>query len=338
MRLVCLTYLIGLVLRINCTAGRRRAAWVKIGMAVRISQDLQMMLEPEESLPAAEREERRNIFWSLFLVDRFICCSFRRPPAIKVADCRLKLPVDTPIQDTQSSLTILELLDEKTRSRPDKVVGLSGLSVGFAALLGRTIDYMMNSEATTVEPWHTHSDHSSIYTSLESLKEMAETYAPSSEKGQNVQLPHTDRTSHFVLSLTLYHLTHCILSHPFLLGMKRKACDDETTQTPWFEAQHASCWGHAQALTTLVVDAKAAGYMLAPSFYSYCVLVAGTVHAILLHGEDKPASERAAHYLRASLDYFSEIEEMWHNSFIMVHPVNPNQLAPFIDGYSRDRC
>lgn len=307
-------------------------------MAVRISQDLQMMLEPEESLPAAEREERRNIFWSLFLVDRFICCSFRRPPAIKVADCRLKLPVDTPIQGTQSSLTILELLDEKTRSRPDKVVGLSGLSVGFAALLGRTIDYMMNSEATTVEPWHTHSDHSSIYTSLESLKEMADTYAPSSEKGQNIQLPHTDRTSHFVLSLTLYHLTHCILSHPFLLGMKRKACDDETTQTPWFEAQHASCWGHAQALTTLVVDAKAAGYMLAPSFYSYCVLVAGTVHAILLHGEDKPASERAAHYLRASLDYFSEIEEMWHNSFIMVHPVNPNQLAPFIDGYSRDRC
>ncbi|KAL4922401.1 fungal-specific transcription factor domain-containing protein [Aspergillus aurantiobrunneus] len=303
---------------IDATAGRRRAAWVKIGMAVRISQDLQMMLEPVDSLSFEEREERRGLFWSLFLLDRFVCCSYRRPPAIKVADCRLKLPVDRALQGAEVSLTLGELLDEKVRGRPGQVVGLSGLSVGFAALLGRTIDCMMNSEAKTVEPWTDHSDYSTIYTSLESLKQMAEHLAPgntSHEEKNERQFPHGDQTAHFVLSLTLYHLTHCILSHPFLLGMKRQTY--ASTPTAWIEEQFASCWGHAQALTTLVVDAKAAGYMLAPSFYSYCVLVAATLHAILLHGEDKPASERASAYLKTSLDYFSEISEMWQNSCIM---------------------
>ncbi|KAL5336605.1 fungal-specific transcription factor domain-containing protein [Aspergillus crustosus] len=303
---------------IDATAGRRRAAWVKIGMAVRISQDLGMMGEVQAGISREEREERRGLFWSLFLLDRFVCCSFRRPPAIKIEDCRLRLPVDRLLKQTESAMTLGELLDEKVRGKANKVVGLSGLSVGFAALLGRTIECMMNDEHKTIEPWRIDSDYSTIYKSLEALKEMADAYAPntrSPDQDTNTQLPHSDRTSHFVLSLTLYHLTHCILSHPFLLGMKRQTY--AFTPTAWIHAQYASCWGHAQALTTLVVDAKAAGYMLAPSFYSYCILVAGTVHAILLHGEDKPASERAAKYLKTSRDYLCEISEMWQNAYIM---------------------
>ncbi|KAL2822777.1 fungal-specific transcription factor domain-containing protein [Aspergillus cavernicola] len=308
---------------IDAIAGRRRAAWVKIGMAVRISQDLQMMLESdEEALPVAEREERRSIFWSLFLLDRFVCCSFRRPPAINVADCWLYLPVDrtVQVQGSESPLTLGELLDGKMHGRlvADRGIGLLGLSVGFAALLGRTIDCMMNREPKGVEPWRPHSDYSVIYTSLEHLKQLADKPAPNESpetEEENSEFPHSDRTSHLVLCLTLYHLTHCILSHPFLLGSKRQAY--QSTPTVWIEAQIASCWGHAQALTTVVVDAKAAGYMLAPSFYSYCILVAGTVHAILLHGEDKAACERALKYLKTSFEYLSEISEMWQNSYIM---------------------
>ncbi|KAL2822117.1 fungal-specific transcription factor domain-containing protein [Aspergillus granulosus] len=292
---------------IDATAGRRRAAWVKIGMAVRISQDLRMMEEPEGG-DAMEREEKRGLFWSLFLLDRFVCCSFRRPPAIKVKDCRLNLPVDRGLKEGEAPLTLGGLLDETVRGRPNQVVGLSGLSVGFAALLGRTIDCMMNREERAVEPWKAASDYSTIHTSLEFLKQMADGHSPDEPSG-------TDRTSHLVLSLTLYHLTHCILSHPFLLGVKRQTY--QATPTAWIEAQIASCWSHALDLTTLVVDAKAAGYMLAPSFYSYCILVAGTVHAILLHGEDTPASERASKYLKTSFEYLSEISEMWQNSCIM---------------------
>ncbi|KAL2834004.1 fungal-specific transcription factor domain-containing protein [Aspergillus pseudoustus] len=297
---------------IDATAGRRRAAWVKIGMAVRVSQDLRMMEEPAGTGSSEdvllEREERRGLFWSLFLLDRFVCCSFRRPPAIKVKDCRLYLPVDRGLGEAEAPLMLGELLDETVRGRPGQVVGLSGLSVGFAALLGRTIDCMMNREERAIEPWKETSDYSSIRTSLEALKQMADSHSPDEPSD-------TDGTSHLVLSLTLYHLTHCILSHPFLLGVKRQMY--QATPTAWIEAQIASCWSHALDLTTLVVDAKAAGYMLAPSFYSYCVLVAGTVHALLLHGEDRPASDRASKYLKTSFEYLSEISEMWQNSYIM---------------------
>ncbi|KAL4928989.1 fungal specific transcription factor domain-containing protein [Aspergillus undulatus] len=303
---------------IDATAGRRRAAWVKIGMAVRISQDLEMMLEPDDGLPVEEREERRNLFWSLFLLDRFVCCSFRRPPAIKVSDCLLKLPVSDPLRGTEISLTLGELLDERVREESSLSIGLPGLSVGLAALLGRTIDCMMNSDTKGVEPWQSDSDYSAIARSLEALKEMTDQHIPGnghSTKEGEIRLPRGDLTSHFILSLTLYHLAHCILSHPFLLGMKRETC--QSPAPAWFDAQYASCWGHSQALTTLIADAKAAGYMLAPSFCSYCVLVAGTVHAILLYCEDKPASERAARYLSTSLGYLSEVSEMWQNAYIM---------------------
>ncbi|KAL3475690.1 fungal-specific transcription factor domain-containing protein [Aspergillus californicus] len=310
---------LALLATIDATAGRRRAAWVKIGMAVRISQDLKMMLEPDESLPAAEREERRSIFWSLFFLDRFVCCSYRRPHAIQISDCRLYLPVDRALQGTRSPLTLGQLLDEEVRDETDQVVGLSGLSVGFAALLGRTIDCMINRELSEAQPWRPKSDYNVIYTSLEFLKELADRPAPkdnpSEGKVRDSDLSHDDRTSHQVLCLTLYHLTHCILSHPFLLGLSREA--HRFTPTAWVEGQIASCWTHAQALTTVVVDAKAAGYMFAPSFYSYCILVAGTVHGILLHGEEKSASERASQYLKTSLEYLSQISEMWQNSYIM---------------------
>ncbi|PTU24164.1 hypothetical protein P175DRAFT_0527619 [Aspergillus ochraceoroseus IBT 24754] len=303
---------------IDATAGRRRPAWVKIGMAVRISQDLQMMLEPDNQLSAAERDERRNLFWSLFILDRFVCCSFRRPPAIKDSDCRLNLPVDN---DPESSITLSQLLDEKVRGVPGETVGLFGLSVGFAALLGRTIDYMMNGEPNTVEPWRRHSDYSIIYAGLELLKELAAKYgltptgACSPDKTQHQS--ERDQRGHLFLCHTLYHLTHCILSHPFLLGVKGHTFQHLIIPRAWMQAQYNSCWDHACSLTTLIVEAKAAGYILAPSFCSYCILVAGTLHALHLHSGDAPTSQNASDHLKTSLDYLGEIAEMWQNSYIM---------------------
>ena len=196
---------------------------------------------------------------------------------------------------------------------------LKGMISAIVALLGRAIECMMNLEAKASEPWRPESDYTEISDSLEALKDMVNTYLPGigiSNKEGNIQLPQNDCTSHFVLSLTLYNLVHCILTHPFLLGMTRKSCP--FTPSAWFDAQFVSCWSHAQALTSLVVDAKAAGYILAPSFYSYCILVAGTVHAILLHCDDEPASIRAAQYLKTSRDYLSDVSEMWQNAYIMV--------------------
>lgn len=74
--------------------GRTSSAWLKIGLAVRIAQDLQLMKEPKATLPAIEQEERRRAFWSIFLLDRLVSCGQGRPPAISDEDCLVQLPCD----------------------------------------------------------------------------------------------------------------------------------------------------------------------------------------------------------------------------------------------------
>ncbi|KAJ5324308.1 hypothetical protein N7476_002908 [Penicillium atrosanguineum] len=308
---------------IDATAGRRRSAWVKIGMAVRISQDLQMMLEPSSRLCKMEREERRNLFWSLYLLDRFVCCSFQRPPAIKDSDCLLNLPTYHGSGKKSDSTTLSGLLDEKVRDMTFKP-GMFGISIGLAAVLGRTIQCMMNEEPTKEVPWHPVSEYGSIYTDLEFLKELAVKNNPVlAEPGQprsHNDMPDGDREqiAHMVLSHTLYHLSHCILSHPFLLGMKLQSSAHSDIPSAWSEETRSTSLIHAGSLVTVLVEAKAAGYMPVPSVYSYCILVASTIHALHLHSDDISTSRSSAEYLRTSLHYLGEISELWSNAQMMV--------------------
>ncbi|EPS28710.1 hypothetical protein PDE_03656 [Penicillium oxalicum 114-2] len=311
---------------IDATAGRRRGAWVKIGMAVRISQDLQLMLEPSEHLPALERDERRNLFWSLYLLDRFVCCSFQRPPAIKDADCLLNLPNYGDSGKRERTLTLKELLDENARDtslRP----GMFGISIALVSVLGRTIKCMMNGENDTEKPWLAGSEYQRIYSDLEYLKVLAVNNSPaaaaqghaSTHSPSQMQDRERERIAHMVLSHTLYHLAHCILSHPYLLGLRVRSTSNSQAPRGWLRDSRAACVVHAGALITVLVEAKAAGYMPLPSVYSYCILVASTVQALHLHSADPALSRSAAEYLKTSLEYLGDISELWTNAQVMVN-------------------
>ncbi|PCD26111.1 hypothetical protein AU210_012543 [Fusarium oxysporum f. sp. radicis-cucumerinum] len=59
------------------TAGHDRhdSAWVKIGLAVRIAQDLRLMMNDLTTMGNAEKEERRRVFWSVYTLDRLASCA-----------------------------------------------------------------------------------------------------------------------------------------------------------------------------------------------------------------------------------------------------------------------
>lgn len=279
------------------------------------------MLEPSSGLSEMEREERRNIFWSLYLLDRFVCCSFQRPPAIKDSDCLLNLPTYHP--SGKRGITLSGLLDEKFRDMTFRP-GMFGISIGLAAVLGRATKCMMNKESKPEAPWRPGSEYGTIYTDLEFLKELAVKNNPVlAEPGQS--RPQNDmrdrdreQIAHMVLSHTLYHLSHCILSHPFLLGMKMQSLPSSDMPSAWLEETRRTCLIHAGSLVTVLVEAKAAGYMPVPSVYSYCILVASTIHALHLHSDDFSTSRSSAEYLRTSLYYLGEISELWGNAQMMV--------------------
>ncbi|KAG7407162.1 hypothetical protein Forpe1208_v012688 [Fusarium oxysporum f. sp. rapae] len=72
---------------INFTAGRTSSEWLKIGLAVRICQDLQLINEPSPMLHIIEQKKRRRIFWSIYLLYKLMFCGRARPPAIADEDC-----------------------------------------------------------------------------------------------------------------------------------------------------------------------------------------------------------------------------------------------------------
>ncbi|KAL5363138.1 fungal-specific transcription factor domain-containing protein [Aspergillus floccosus] len=276
---------------IDATAGRQRAAWVKVGMAVRISQDLRMMLEPDSRLPYAERDERRNLFWSLYLLDRFICCSFHRPPAINDADCLLNLPTH------HQPLTLKGLLSEQFED-PALQPGVFAITVAFSSVLGEIARYMMREDTLGLfDPQYT-----AFQSKLERLNEMTERNA-----GSDL---HTMASTHLVLSRCLYHLSFCILKHPFLLGSLTSRMSHRESSKWMRDARH-SCFAHASSLTQVLIDAQAAGSMPVPSFYSYSILVAGTVHALHLYGNDASASQQSLRYLENALQYLDRMSEFW---------------------------
>ncbi|KAJ5647194.1 hypothetical protein N7490_003566 [Penicillium lividum] len=307
---------------IDATAGRRRPAWVKIGMAVRIAQDLDMMLEPASHLPELERDERRNLFWSLYLLDRFVCCSFQRPPAINDADCLLNLPTHYRSRKRLPSITLSELFNEKIRSLSPRS-GMFGISIGLAACLGRTTKYMMSKSETAALPWRSGSEYCMIHRDLEYLKELAVQNGPvlgapgQAQPRSDNPNPDREQIAHMVLSNTLYHLSHCILSHPFLIGLKIGSRSHPDMPLMWVEDTRKRCLSHAGSLITVLVEAKAAGYMPVTSVYSYSMVLASTIHGLFMHCDDSSIRQTSAKYLQPAFDYLLEMSDLWDNAHIM---------------------
>ncbi|KAJ5655419.1 hypothetical protein N7507_007369 [Penicillium longicatenatum] len=316
---------------IDLTAGRRRNAWVKIGMSVRIAQDLDMMLEPPSNLPELERDERRNLFWSLYLLDRFVCCSFQRPPAIHDSDLHLNLPTHYRSEKRLPSITLSELFNENIRNLSPRS-GMFGISIGFVACLGRTTKYMMSKlRCQSTPPWKSGSEHAMIHRDLEYLKQLALQNgpipgAPSQTQPQaESSKPDREQISHMVLSHTLYHLCLCILNHPFLIGLKIESRSHSDMPLMWLEDTRRRSLSHAGSLITVLLEAKAAGYMPITSVYSYSMVLASTIHGIFMHCDDSSIRQSSAENLKPAFEYLSEMFDLWDNANVMA-----NALENFI--------
>lgn len=199
-----------------------------------------------------------------------------------------------------------------------------GISIALVSVLGRTIKCMMNTEDNQEKPWHLDSEYRRIHRDLEFLKELAVNNSPvlaapgEARPQDEMHDRDRERIAHMVLSHTLYHLSHCILSHPYLLSLKIQSVPVSDKPPAWLEETRATCLVHAGSLITVLVEAKAAGYMPVPSVYSYCILVASTIHALYLHSDDIAVSHSSAEYLKTSLEYLGEVSELWTNAQMIV--------------------
>ncbi|KAG2178614.1 hypothetical protein INT44_001767, partial [Umbelopsis vinacea] len=74
-------------------AANAYTAWMFSGMGVRMAQDLGLHRNiPRWKMNDRESEQRKRIWFSVYIVDRWCCAAVGRPLAISEADCDIELP------------------------------------------------------------------------------------------------------------------------------------------------------------------------------------------------------------------------------------------------------
>jgi hypothetical protein len=90
----------------------------------------------------------------------------------------------------------------------------------------------------------------------------------------------------------------------------------------WLEDTRRQSLSHAGSLITVLLEAKAAGYMPITSVYSYSMVLASTIHGIFMHCDDSSIRQSSAENLKPAFEYLSEMFDLWDNANIMVRNVS----------------
>ena len=311
--------------------GRTSSGWLKIGLAVRIAQDLQLMQEPEVSSTIVEQEEARRSFWSIYLLDKLISCGKGRPLAISDEDCNVQLPgSDESFEDVPKRReTLRDLLHWSTG--PEIQPSNFGLSIVASSIFGRCSRYVFyrREGGDETPPW----DSRSQYASLESALLLVDRYLAAGTLStadiiRRYQTPDGSlvhqEIGHVIFAHVVFHLTHCLLNHPFLVrlrlrGLKCKAPPGYISQV------RQKCTEHAQKLANFMDGATTAGCQVTASFYAYAACVAGSILSLMKYHNlkgDTVANPQLHEGLQKAVDILERLGSIWETASKMVNAVN----------------
>lgn len=330
-----------------------------VGMAMAL--ELHREVGMHSSITAVEREMRRRLFWSCYLLDRFMACGSKRPclisdkPIILRLPCWYPNPAALPIEgeffQIGSNLQYFQGSGKKSQ-------GSSGMLIDISRILGITNRYLAAGgvKGDSHFPWHSLSNLSKIRQDLDVWASGTDDVFSSVDAlfGQ------PDSTV-LVLSKLIYHLIHCLIYRPFLPIDLAELAGTGQHQSWQIEATNM-CFLHANAIAELVELGKQTASIEWPAFVGYCISTAGTVH---IHGAhykknglngDTGAFVASTEFLSREMQQLSELRYAWasvqhqretlqgiynsHTELIKSLATNPMRYSPvfhledFFDRYS----
>lgn len=282
------------------------------------------MMDSESDLSYSDQEERRRVFWSIYLLDRIVSCGRARPPAILEASCQLQLPCDEQIWRAREWQKT-EMLDQLSNKAllETKSQAPFALVVMMAYSLSRTAQYMLQDYniRSRDPPWDANSDYASITSDLLYIESQLEVGRPImdvirddfTEDGTIDQ----SRAGPVIFSVALFYLCHCLLNPPFLL---RHRLEISNTKAPRSFLSRSFELGrsYAQRLTFILRDARLAGCTVSASFYGYCAVIAGTIQTLYMYSQNEIHQQDALECVRQNLTTLEEIARYWRNVRSMV--------------------
>lgn len=279
--------------------------------------ELHRELDAQAQATGLERETRRRLFWTCYLLDRFVACGSKRPSLISDDSIVLRLPswsskpsatpVDGEFFHCGSNLQYLQGNGKKSQ-------GGSGMLIDIVRILGITNRYLAAGgvKGDSHFPWHSLSNLSKIRQDLD----VWASGAGNVFTNMQAVFGQPDATS-LVLSKLIFHLVHCLIYRPFLPIDLQELAGNGQHQSWQIEATNL-CFLHANAIAELVDLGRQMGKIEWPAFVGYCICTAGTVHvhgahynSALAGGADMSVFLPSPDFLSRELQQLTELRYMW---------------------------
>ncbi|KAL1840978.1 hypothetical protein VTJ49DRAFT_7584 [Mycothermus thermophilus] len=299
-------------------SGKGKKAYMLLTNAVGMAMALELHreLDVNSRVTSIERETRRRLFWTCYLLDRFLACGSKRPCLISDRAIMLRLPcwypnpASLPLEgDFFQSYTNLQHLQGGSR----KSQGSSAMLIDICRILGTTNQYLAAGgvKGDSHFPWHSLSSLSKIRQDLDVWASGTEDIFSSVE----ALFGRPDSTT-LVLAKLIYHLIHCLIYRPFLPIDLAELAGSGQHQSWQIEATNL-CFLHANAIAELVELGRQTPSVEWPAFVGYCIATAGTVH---IHGAhysrlgtagDMNVFSSSADFLSREMQHLSELRFAW---------------------------
>jgi hypothetical protein len=279
-----------------------------------LALDLYREPSPKLNLSQTERETRRRIFWSCYIMDRFATCGSKRPCLISDYSVLLRLPSGSSAPTNglyvegeifnNSGPNITFMSDSRKKGQ-----GATALLIDITRILGITSRYLAAGgvKGDSHFPWHSLSNLSKIRQELDIWASGMQEIFISIES----LFSHPDSTI-LLLSKLIYHLIHCLIYRPFLPIDLVELRGSGQHQSWQIEATNL-CFSHSNAITELVEFGRSSPLIEWPSFISYCVCTAGTVHVHGVHykGLEGEVFSSSADFLAKEMQQLAWLRHCW---------------------------
>lgn len=295
-------------------SGRGKKSYMILSHALSMAFALDLHRElPAMRIPAAERESRRKLFWTCYLMDRFTVSGSKRPALISDEAIYLRLPSYHP----QGSSNAIEGNFFANGASLPYASGISSANpssgamlVEIVRILGRANRYLASGgvKGDSHFPWHSNSTLTQIRSDLDLFAALTAEVFTSYE----AMFTQPDSTP-LVLSRLIYHLVHCLIYRPFLPLDLAELTGPGQHQSWQIEATHV-CFMHANEIAQTVEVGKSFGFTLWPAFVGYCLCTAGSIH---VHGahyisfQEGDLYRSSADYLRKEIAHLAELRCLW---------------------------
>ncbi|GJN76179.1 fungal specific transcription factor [Purpureocillium lilacinum] len=301
-------------------SGKGKKAHMLMANAIGMATALELHREVDTQAPIglADRELRRRLFWTCYILDRFLTCGSKRPSLIRDKGIALRLPSWSP---SPSALPIDGEFFQRGSNvqyfhgNGKKSQGSTGMLIDITRILGITNRYLAAGgvKGDSHFPWHSLSTLSKIRQELDFWASGAgEMFS-----GLHVLFRQPEATI-LVLGKFIYHLIHCLVYRPFLPIDLAELAGNGQHQSWQIEATNM-CFLHANAIAELIDFARQASTIEWPAIVGYCICTAATVHIHGTHytntsalGESNVFSQ-SSESLSREMQTLSELQYAWAN-------------------------